>query len=71
MDLKSKSEDRKAASAEKSKKVVALIDSDKFGQDSTVTTLEISQIDVLITDNKAPEELLEKIKAKGVEVMVV
>jgi DeoR/GlpR family transcriptional regulator of sugar metabolism len=55
----------------RSKMVIALMDSSKWGKSSGATSLSISEIDVLITDKKAPIDVIEKIREKGVEVEIV
>jgi DeoR/GlpR family transcriptional regulator of sugar metabolism len=54
-----------------SKMVIALMDSSKWGKNSGVTSISIVDIDVLITDKKAPKEMIEKIREKGVIVEIV
>ena len=61
----------KEVMAQKSKRIIALIDSDKFGKNSMVTSLALKDLDVLITDGKAPAKMLEQIKKKGVRVIIV
>ncbi len=61
----------KEVMAQKSKRIIALVDSDKFGKDSMVTSLALKDLDVLITDGKAPAKMLEQIKKKGVRVIIV
>ena len=51
-------------------KVIVVADSSKIGVRALCNVCEISAIDVLITDEKAPKEILKKIEAKGVKVIV-
>jgi DeoR/GlpR family transcriptional regulator of sugar metabolism len=53
------------------KKIVALIDSSKFGKRSLSTCVKIEEIDSLITDNKVSKKIIDVIKSKGVDVTVV
>ncbi len=55
----------------RAKKVIALMDSSKFTNDSGVTSLDFSDLDILITDSGAPEAFLEEIRKKGIEVVIV
>ncbi len=50
--------------------VIVLADHSKLGLDSFVSIAPLGQVDTLITDSKAPEEVLETIKEAGVEVLV-
>lgn len=52
-------------------KTVLLMDSSKFEKTSMVQTFQIKDIDVLITDNNAPEEIISQIRKTGVHVDIV
>ncbi len=52
-----------------SKEKCFLLDSSKFGDDSLVLVAAPSQMDLLITDWKAPQELADGFMEKGVEVV--
>lgn len=52
-------------------KVIVVADFSKMGIKAPCKVCELSDIDVLITDEKAPKELLKKISKIGVEVIVV
>lgn len=56
---------------EKSNEVIVLADHTKIGLTGLITIEDISKIDVLITDDKAPKRELDKIKGYGVEVVIV
>jgi len=51
-------------------KVIVLADFTKFGIRAMCRVCSIDKIDVLITDDKAPKDILKKIKEKGVKVVV-
>lgn len=51
--------------------VIVLADSSKFGVKSLCTVLPIQDIDVLITDDAAPIELVKVIRDAGVDVRLV
>ena len=51
--------------------VIAVADSSKLGVNAMCHVCDIKDIDVLITDEKSPVELLRKIEKKGVKVVVV
>lgn len=53
------------------KVVVALIDSSKFNKQSLSTCVGIDEIDYLVTDEKAPKKMIEAIKSKNVDVIVL
>lgn len=57
-----------AASASR---VVALVDSSKFGIVSTTTVAAASEVDVLVTDTGAPAQTLDALRRLGVEVHMV
>jgi len=61
----------KLAMAKSAKKKVMLLNSEKFGQIAMLRTFGLQDIDVLITDDRAPEELLELIRSSGADVHVV
>ena len=51
-------------------KVIVLADYTKFGVRAACRVCEIEDIDVLITDSKAPKSLLKKFENKGVQVII-
>ncbi len=51
-------------------KVIFCIDHTKIGRQSLTRLCELDRIDALVTDAKAPKELLDSIRAAGVEVVV-
>jgi DeoR/GlpR family transcriptional regulator of sugar metabolism len=55
---------------ENAREVVVVADFSKFGVRSSCNVCEIEQIDVLITDEKAPRELVKKFEKKGVKVII-
>ncbi|MDR1189901.1 MAG: DeoR/GlpR family DNA-binding transcription regulator [Bifidobacteriaceae bacterium] len=59
---------RMAASAER---VIALIDSSKFGVTSAIRTAGTKEIDVFVTDSGAPKRELDLLRRAGVDVHVV
>jgi DeoR family transcriptional regulator of aga operon/DeoR family fructose operon transcriptional repressor len=52
-------------------KVIALADYSKFGVRAICKVCDLKDIDVLITDKKAPTEILKAIEKKGVQVIIV
>lgn len=62
--------DVKRRALEVSKERCFLLDSSKFGDDSLVLVAEPAQMDILITDWRAPQKLVEGFTEKGVEVVV-
>jgi DeoR/GlpR family transcriptional regulator of sugar metabolism len=59
------------AMVERSRRVIIATDSSKLGRSGLTSIVSLAQIDILITDSNAPEELVEAIRAKGVEVWLV
>ncbi|MCU1437039.1 MAG: hypothetical protein JWP66_126 [Naasia sp.] len=57
--------------AESAGRIVALLDSSKFGVVSTTTVAAAAEIDVLVTDEGAPEDMLDALRELGVDVRVV
>ncbi len=55
---------------EKAKKLVAVIDHTKINNISTTSFAKIDQIDTLITDKYADQEIIKKIEKAGVEVLL-
>ncbi|HAW15162.1 MAG: DeoR/GlpR transcriptional regulator [Clostridiales bacterium] len=56
--------------ADRSRHIVALIDSTKLGEDSASAFIPTSKINYFITDNRADEEILTELRSRGVNVMV-
>ena len=60
----------KQAMIEAARWVVAIVDSSKFGNEQMYSHAPLSEIDVLITDDRVSPEDVERIKAHDVEVVV-
>lgn len=56
---------------EKSARVIAVVDYTKFGVNALCSTCELKKIHVLVTDRRAPKEMLNEIRKLGVDVVVV
>lgn len=56
---------------ERARKKVLVIDSSKFSHVGLIPVKPIDVFDLIITDSDAPEEILQKIRDLGVEVMIV
>jgi len=52
-------------------KIIVLADSSKFGLRGFSKICDISEIDQIITDDKAPQQYLEKLNDIGIEVSLV
>jgi DeoR/GlpR family transcriptional regulator of sugar metabolism len=61
----------KRAMVASAQEVIVLMDSTKFGVRSMMKVLDFHEIRLLITDDGAPEELLDGLRAQRVEVVVV
>jgi DeoR/GlpR family transcriptional regulator of sugar metabolism len=51
-------------------KVIFCLDHTKFDRPSTFFLCDFSEVDVIVTDAKAPPELVAELRAKGLEVIV-
>ncbi len=51
-------------------KVIMCLDHTKFGRRSVTPLSGLEEIDTIVTDNAAPTELVEGLRAKGIEVIV-
>ena len=51
-------------------KVIFCLDHTKFGRRSTFFLCDFADIDVVVTDAKAPAELVAELRAKGIEVVI-
>jgi len=51
--------------------VIMLIDSTKFGVRSLMKVIDFAEVDLLVTDDNAPPETLDGLRALGVELAVV
>jgi DeoR/GlpR family transcriptional regulator of sugar metabolism len=61
----------KQAMVERCRRVVGVLDSSKFGRVAAATFAPIEQIDTLISDIKAPTNLVEQLRQQQVEVILV
>ncbi|GAB2993155.1 DeoR/GlpR family DNA-binding transcription regulator [Saccharothrix stipae] len=61
----------KKAAVDASARVVAAIDSSKFGRTAFGRVCPVEAIDVLVTDSEAPEEEVARMRDAGVEVRLV
>jgi DeoR/GlpR family transcriptional regulator of sugar metabolism len=51
-------------------KVIFCFDHTKFGRRSTFFLCDFTDIDTVVTDTKAPADLIGELRAKGIEVVV-
>jgi DeoR/GlpR family transcriptional regulator of sugar metabolism len=61
----------KRSMAKRSKEVIAIVDSSKWGQVTFASLAPIEQLDRVITDDGAPEEMVAALRRRGVEVFTV
>jgi DeoR/GlpR family transcriptional regulator of sugar metabolism len=59
------------AMAERAEKVIVVADATKLGRRAFAQVCDAAEISVLITDREAPEEIVERFTAQGVEVQRV
>ena len=55
---------------EKTKKIIALVDSTKWGKVSLVTFVETNKINTIITDSGAPEDIVSRLNKLGVNTIL-
>lgn len=60
----------KRAMKRSSDKLILLLDSSKFGKRSLETVLPLSEIHILVTDQGAPQEHLDKLSRAGIEIHI-
>ena len=60
----------KHAMRRSAEKVIVLIDSSKFGKRTLNQVLRFSAVDILVTDSGAPQDMLDAISARGIEVHI-
>ncbi|MBD3197425.1 MAG: DeoR family transcriptional regulator [Candidatus Lokiarchaeota archaeon] len=56
---------------ENARKVIVLIDSEKFGNHSLTTFYEIEEIENFITDSNAPSDFIEILREKDININIV
>ena len=61
----------KRALASIAQKRILLLDYSKWNVNSLCNSLKLSDLNILITDNKAPLELASKAAEKGIEIIIV
>jgi DeoR/GlpR family transcriptional regulator of sugar metabolism len=52
------------------KKVIFCMDHTKLGRESVLQLCELDRVDALVTDSATPPELLEAVRARGLEIIV-
>ncbi len=61
----------KRAAFARSRRRIVVTDSSKLGKTAFARICALGELDVLITDNHAPQDVIEKIREAGVEVVLV
>lgn len=51
-------------------KVIFCLDHTKFGRRSVTPLCDLAPIDIIVTDSSAPTELVEQLRARGIEVVL-
>ncbi len=52
-----------------SKNIIVAADHTKFGQVATIRTAPITTASTIVTDSKAPDDMIREIRALGIEVI--
>lgn len=60
----------KRAMIDSAREVIMLMDSSKFGARSLMRVVDFAEVDLLITDEGAPPEMVEALRADGLEVLI-
>jgi DeoR/GlpR family transcriptional regulator of sugar metabolism len=50
--------------------VIFCLDHTKFNRRSVTPLCDLEPVDIMVTDNQAPTDLVEQLRAKGIEVVV-
>lgn len=61
----------KQAFARAAKRVIAIVDASKWGQIALATICRLDAIDLIITDARAPQEMVREIRATGTKIDLV
>jgi DeoR/GlpR family transcriptional regulator of sugar metabolism len=56
---------------ERSKEVIAVVDSSKWGQVTFASLASVAQLDRVISDNAAPAEMVNDLRERGIEITLV
>ena len=56
---------------ERSKEVIAVVDSSKWGQVTFASLASVAQLDRVISDNAAPAEMVNDLRDRGIEITLV
>lgn len=59
------------AMIERAQRVIVVVDSSKFGRITLAKMADINEVDVIVTDSRAPKEQLKTLEAAGPKVVVV
>lgn len=51
-------------------KIILCLDHSKFGRKSMIQLCGLEEVDTIVTDSQAPAELVDALRAKGIEVVV-
>jgi DeoR/GlpR family transcriptional regulator of sugar metabolism len=61
----------KRAMVRLAKEVIAIVDHTKWGKMAFASFASIDQVHTIITDDKAPPDLIQQVRQRGVEVLLV
>lgn len=61
----------KRAMVHAAKQVIAIVDHTKWGRVAFASFASIDELDMIITDAEAPEDMLTKVRERGIDVMLV
>ncbi len=55
---------------DRARKVIALADFSKFGTQAMCRVCDVTEIDILITDEKAPAHILKELEKQGIQIII-
>ncbi len=70
-DVNSEEVELKRVLVQSAKEVIAVLDSSKWGQVALATFCPLERLTRIITNAKAPEQMVEQIRSRGIDVLLV
>lgn len=60
----------KNAMKKNTEKIILMIDSSKFGTRSLIQVMNLNEVDIIVTDDEAPREIVDALLKKGVDIRI-